>query len=85
MRRNQKYKTLTCCIPFCHRQTSKYPDCEEFLCCDHWPLVDRSLRKLRTRIWRRWRKYGRPPTAGLINARIWSKMKTQAAERAAGI
>src|SRR5690349_21048332 len=38
---------IRCCVPFCRRTSTRHSD--EFLCADHWRLVDRRLKALRTR------------------------------------
>lgn len=36
-----------CCVPHCRRRSSKFT--REWLCADHWRLVDRRLKVFRTR------------------------------------
>lgn len=106
-----------CCVPGCRRRSSKFK--EEWLCGDHWRLVDRRLKTFRTKrlrqLYRRWEKADAACRAreaeipgvkavdddllwSLAMARsrasrrwrraealIWTRMKGQAIERAAGI
>lgn len=39
----------TCCVPFCRRTTGRDPSSFEWICGDHWRLVDRRLKSA----WRR--------------------------------
>lgn len=93
---------LQCCVPFCSRSrgdwkgdpVSKY---SEWICADHWRLVDRRLKTIRRRIlqraefimggddYKRGLVHRRAITAIGSNARIWTKMKAQAIERAMGM
>lgn len=76
-----RYPRTACCVPFCRRTSTLFP--HEWVCGDHWRLVDRSLKLVRTRLLhgrrnlpqRRWRK---------LEGLIWSRMKRQAIARAAG-
>lgn len=89
-----RYPKSACCVPFCRRTSTLFKD--EWLCADHWRLVDPQLKRLRTRLIRRWRlRYERtlPDSraryvAAVVWRRgdyaIWRRMKAQAIERAAG-
>jgi hypothetical protein len=87
-----------CCVPFCARSTKGV--WAEWLCSDHWKLVDRSLKALRTRSRRRWRKRGEIEDveqdgskgyrltrrrAWRVDRGYWRRMVRQAIERASGI
>lgn len=84
------YPRRPCEVPFCRRTSTRFPN--EWLCCDHWRLVDRPLKLYRTRRLKQlrqryeasltltaWARYRR--SADLI----WRRMKRQAIERALGI
>lgn len=80
---------LHCCVPFC-RRTTAHTEFSEWLCGDHWRLVDRRRRQVYGRYMRQWRRYRGAPS-GLSRSehnaahRIWERLKRQAIERAAGI
>lgn len=78
-----------CCVPFCGR-TRKSPAgrFSEWICGDHWRLIDKERRRVWGRVHRRWRRFGPASreTAPLVAyARLWAALKRQAIERAAGI
>ena len=74
------YPRIGCAVPFCRRGSRTFQPGWEFLCATHWRLVDRELKRLRTRVKRSRRgdRYAR------FEALIWRRMKQQAIERAAG-
>lgn len=82
---------LPCCVPFCRRSTAR-TEFSEWLCGDHWRLVDRRRRRVYGRYMRQWRRYG-PEARVHIDGRvfraaadrIWRRLKREAIERAAGI
>lgn len=84
------YERRPCEVPFCRRTSTRWPD--EWLCCDHWRLVDRSLKLYRTRRLKQlrqraeqtleWKDWMRLRRASHL---IWRRMKRQAIERALGI
>lgn len=86
-----RYDRSSCCVPFCRRTTTTFPPGHEWLCADHWRLVDRSLKLSRTRLVRRFKRRGwfedrrRWPTVNRALDGIWRRMKRQAIERAAGM
>ena len=66
---------LACLVPGCRHTTAR--PFREWICADHWRLVDRRMKQLRRRAERRGR---------LAIARwFWENIKRQAIERAAGI
>lgn len=85
---------LTCCVPFC-RHTTKRVEFLEWICGDHWRLIDKTKRQVYGRIAREWRRYKvRPYTAdatvdyrSMVNRidRIWGSLKREAIERGAGL
>ena len=66
---------LACVVPFCRRTTAR-ADFDEWICGDHWRLIDKVLRQVYGRHLRRRRRYG-AAAYGPAAARI------QAVERAA--
>lgn len=90
-------KRLLCCVPFCRRTRADDGDFVEWMCGDHYRLVDRRLKTLRSRIRRRCEKIvrGADYRRGWVHLRVtrahhtdnllWDRMKRQAIERAAGI
>lgn len=96
-------RRLSCVVPFCkhthgrHKGEPPFNEWTEWICGEHWRLVDQRLKRLRTAIRRRAErlKTGAEYRRGwvhprLVNAlgsqrRIWRKMKRQAIERAMGI
>lgn len=87
-----RYPRTSCCVPFCRRTSTLFRD--EWVCGEHWRLVDRSLKRLRSTLRRRWVKrwraaqYRRRVDLNIawrrVEAAIWRRMKRQAIERAAG-
>lgn len=87
MTQRVRYPRTSCIVPFCRRTSTVMPG--EWVCGEHWRLVDRGLKRVRTRLIRRWRRNGRwdaPDHAvdRTLNA-IWRRMKRQAIERASGV
>ena len=74
---------LACVVPFCRRTTAR-ADFDEWICGDHWRLIDKVRRQVHGRHLRRWRRYG-AAAYGPAAARIWRRMVEQAIQRAAGI
>lgn len=83
-----------CSVPFCRRSVAGR--WAGYLCGDHWRLVDRDLRRLRTKLRRRFMKRGEVVTikggwrsltdrAARAEAGIWRRMVRQAIERATGV
>jgi hypothetical protein len=70
---------LSCVVPFC-RRTTAHADFDEWICGDHWRLIDKVRRQVCGRYLRRWRRYG-AAAYGPAAARIWRGL----VERAAGI
>lgn len=74
---------LACCVPFCRRTTGR-TEFSEWLCGEHWRLVDKRKRRIYGRYVRQWRRFG-PITSYKAADRIWNHIKREAIERAAGI
>ncbi len=74
---------LACVVPFC-RWTTARADFDEWICRDHWRLIDKVRRQVYGRHLLRWRRYG-AAAYGPAAARIWRGLVAQAVERAAGI
>lgn len=87
MSERQRYPRSGCCVPFCRRTSTLFRD--EWICGEHWRLVDRDLKRLRTRLLIRFKR--RPQTMAVrrawlrIEQATWRRMKRQAIERATGI
>lgn len=80
---------LACCVPFCRRTTGR-TEFREWICGDHWRLIDKAKRRVYGRLGKRWRRYrcddGWANLSEVERAdRIWRRLKAQATERAAGI
>jgi hypothetical protein len=74
---------LSCIVPFC-RHTTKRAHFREWICGDHWRLVDKARRQVCGHHLRRWRCHGHPVCCPAA-ARIWRSLVAQAVERAMGI
>lgn len=74
---------LACVVPFC-RRTTAHANFHEWICGDHWRLIDKVRRQVYGHHLRRWRRYG-AAAYGPAAARIWRGLVAQAVERAAGI
>jgi hypothetical protein len=72
---------LACQVPFCRRTTaaSRFPAGTEWICADHWRLVDRRRRRVYARA-----KRQLPERPGVL-AMLWSRLKAEAIEAAMGI
>ena len=92
-----RYPKSGCCVPFCRRTSTLFKS--EWLCGMHWRLVDRALKRFRTKrlrqLYRAWEeaKAQDPNSRATFKAwrqwhrserLIWRRMKRQAIERAAG-
>lgn len=78
---SERHPRMPCCVPFCGRGSTTFPPGWEFLCANHWRLVDRELKLLRTKARRR---RGSGERYWRLEGLIWRRMKRQAIERAAG-
>ena len=74
---------LKCCVPFC-RHTTGRTEFSEWLCGDHWRLIDLENRRVYGRYAKRWRRY-RNIEDGAAADRMWNWLKRKAIERAVGI
>lgn len=74
---------LCCVVPFCKR-TNGRAGFDEWICGDHWKLIDRDRRRAYGRYARQWRRY-RQEDAGVAAARLWEVLKRAAIERAVGL
>lgn len=83
-----------CAVPFCRRTVAGV--WAHWLCRDHWRLVDRELKRLRTRLRRRFASRGevepvegghfwKTPRAWRIACALNRRATRQATERAGGI
>lgn len=72
-----------CVVPFCRRTTAR-AEFEEWICGDHWRLIEKPRRQAYGRYLRRWRRYG-DAAYGPAAARLWRALKRTAIERAAGL
>lgn len=75
---------VRCCVPFCRKTRKNELGFDEWLCGDHWRLIDKARRQVWGRINRRWRRFG-PVKTSPAYGRVWASLKRQAIERAAGI
>jgi hypothetical protein len=57
----------------------------EFLCGKHYPLVDKRLRRLRTRVRLKVRRVGWTPALIALSARLWLRARQQALDRTGAI
>lgn len=81
---------LQCCVPFCRRTRGRRNGdpaggVREWICGDHWRLIDKARRRVWGRIRGRWRRFGPPAAADDMADRLWASLKRQATERALGI
>jgi hypothetical protein len=81
---------ISCIVPFCRhtrgdRKGDPLKPGTEWICGDHWRLVDRQHRSAYGRYGKRWRRFGPPPRSREAHARLWAWLKRRAIERAAGI
>jgi hypothetical protein len=81
---------ITCVVPFCRRTRGDRkgdpitPDME-WICGDHWRLVERNRRRAYGRHRRRWRRFSPEGAEDRATWRLWSWLKRRAIERAAGL
>lgn len=75
---------LGCCVPFCRHTTAAWPEADEWICGDHWRLIDKANRQAYGRHAKRWRRF-RSQDSGRAARRLWGWLKRHAIERAAGI
>jgi hypothetical protein len=75
---------LACLVPFCQR-TTRAGRWSEWVCGEHWRLTDRRLRRLLGRVHRNIRREGDRQCLAALEARLWERLKRQAAERAVGL
>lgn len=78
---------LSCAVPFCRRWRGDRKDdpvsaYSEWICGDHWRLVDRRLRRLFKRMQRRLRAGALCASPHRLHDYVWERMKRQAIERA---
>jgi hypothetical protein len=71
---------LLCVVPFC-RRTTACVDFEQWICGEHWRLIDRARRRVYRRHLRRWRRYG-AAAYGPAAVGTGRRLIVQAAERA---
>lgn len=77
---------IGCCVPYCRRtRKNDFRPGAEWICGDHWRLIDKARRRVWGRIRGRWRRFGPPAAADAIATRLWAALKRQAIERAMGI
>lgn len=50
---SELHPRIACCVPFCRRGSRKFPPGTEIICGKHWRLVDRALKRFRTRALKR--------------------------------
>lgn len=75
---------VPCAVPFCRR--TRAPDqFTEWLCGDHWRLVDARLRKLRRKILKRLQRGATGGNVAKLDVWTWERAKRQAIERAHGL
>jgi len=76
---------LRCCVPFCRRTRKNVdPHMAEWICGDHWRLLDLRHRRVYGRYTRHWRRFGADRNSEAV-WRIWCWIKRKAIERAMGI
>jgi hypothetical protein len=81
---------LQCCVPFCRHTRAKLPRdhiFSEWICGDHWRMVDKKYRRVYGRYVRQWRRSGPSEKQTEYDAanRLWHWLKRKAIERATGI
>ncbi|MFG1270553.1 hypothetical protein V5F40_21625 [Xanthobacter sp. DSM 14520] len=82
---------VRCCVPFCERTRGDRKGDRplgpgtEWICSEHWQLVPRRLKLIRSRLKRRTARFGWTDTDKLISDRAWSRCKRAAIEAAAGL
>lgn len=79
-------RRIRCVVPFCGRTTAaaKLAPDDEWICCNHWPLIPANVKRAYRRCCRR---YKAKPTHLLWKCRgmLWRRCKRAAIEGAAGI
>lgn len=72
---------IPCCVPFCRRTRAaeKLAPWSEFICSDHWRLVDRRRRRVYAKAKRKL-----ADRVQLLNW-LWERLKAEAIEKAVGI
>lgn len=79
---------ICCCVPFCRRTFKNDKGYGWIICGKHWRLADKSLRRRRTKLLRRYKKeMDRAKRRRLVGMILWldERGKRQAIERALGI
>ena len=71
-----------CCVPFCKNKSRK--NYSSYVCSVHWKLVDKSIKRIYRRGWRRWDR-DKSEVAILIINGAYRRARKQAIERGAGI
>lgn len=74
---------VRCVVPFCRRTTAR-TEVAEWICGDHWQMVDLRARRVYGRHAKQWRRYA-PHRTEATAWRLWSWIKRQAIERSLGI
>ena len=78
---------ILCVAPFCKRTapTSRWPDCDEFICAKHWRGVGRRTKWLYRTVKRKLKRRPDDRDYLLLGRRIWERAKREAIEAAAGL
>jgi hypothetical protein len=92
---------ISCCVPFCRRTCAGDPETHSWVCADHWRAVPVKLRRLKSRLFRKYRKKfgdadywqfpaGSPKRIEAVSLgrrcdRAWQRCKRAAIEAAGGI
>jgi hypothetical protein len=78
---------VACCVPFCRRTTAR--QFVEWICREHWLLIDPRKRRVYARQRRRFRRFAGDEVAAEIfdrvTDRLWRNIKREAIERAVGV
>jgi hypothetical protein len=83
MTERARYPRTSCIVPFCRRTSTLFK--HERVCAEHWRLVDRDLKRFRTRHLKRLGRARNLRRWHAAEALIWRRMKRQAIERATGV
>jgi len=75
---------IACCIPFCRRTARNDKGWAEWMCCNHWRLVSKKIKRLRAAD-RRKKRLNRYNHGRDLDDWLWREAKRQAVERSAGI
>lgn len=80
-------KTLkvSCCVVGCGRHGRIAPPDDEWICADHWKLVDRELKQHYRRVRRKMNQFGRFQSLERLSHKLWVQLREQAIERAMGL